>query len=304
VERNDFGAIRMTDMRGAQKTTGMHFDGGQRMTPVANANGSGNTSSTLAQARPGNADAHAIVELAEAEAAEAEARLAAASAHVRAIRLRCQADILDNSVQLDASPEDDPAAEPLNSEAIAAEADSDDEPEAMVQKRRWYRPKIQRPRWSTCAKTIAVIAALSAVSASGYIVWQHRKLSEQHRHEAEFVAAARQGVVTMTSLDFNKAKDDVQRIIESATGEFKDDFQKKADDFIKVVQESKVITKGTVHAAAVESMTDDSAVVLVAATSEVTNAAGAKNEPRAWRLSVTVARDGEQLKLSKVEFVP
>jgi Mce-associated membrane protein len=51
-------------------------------------------------------------------------------------------------------------------------------------------------------------------------------------------------------------------------------------------------------------MTDDTATVLVAASSSVTNAAGAKQEPRAWRLSVNLARDGGQLKLAKVEFVP
>ena len=58
------------------------------------------------------------------------------------------------------------------------------------------------------------------------------------------------------------------------------------------------------QAAAVESMTDDSAVVLVSATSTVTNAAGAKQDPRPWRLSVNVARDGDRVKISKVEFVP
>lgn len=275
------------------------------MTPLANANGSrGNGSSTLAQARPTTGDAQAMVELAEAEAAEAEARLAAASARARAIRLRRQADLIEDLEQHDASTQDETGAEPAGPEAPAAEQDPGGEPEEAPSRRRRYRPNIRRPRWSTCVKGLAVIVVISAVSASGYIAWQHRKLSQQARHEAEFVAAARQGVVTMTSLDFNKAKDDVQRIIESATGEFKDDFQKKADDFINVVQQSKVVTKGTVHAAAVESMTDDSAVVLVAATSEVTNAAGAKNEPRAWRLSVTVTRDGGQLKLSKVEFVP
>lgn len=275
------------------------------MTPQANANGSGrNASSTLAQARSTAADTDAMVELAEAEAAEAEARLAAANARVRAIRLRRQAGLVEDLEQHDASTEDESGAEPTGPEATAATQDFDGEPESTAEKRRWYRPNIRRPRWSTCAKGIAVIVVISAVSASGYIAWQHRELAQQGQHEAEFVAAARQGVVTLTSVDFNKAKDDVQRIIESATGEFKDDFQKKADDFIKVVQESKVVTKGTVHAAAVESMTDDSAVVLVAATSDVTNAAGAKNEPRAWRLSVTVARDGGQLKLSKVEFVP
>lgn len=275
------------------------------MTPLANVNGSGgNASPALAQARPTTGGAQAMVELAEAEAAEAEAQLAAASARARAIRLRRQADLVADLEAHSAAAKDERGSEPTGPEAPAEEQDSGDEPEAAPEKRRRYRPNIRRPRWSTCVKGIAVIVVISAVSASAYIAWQHRKLTQQARHEAEFVAAARQGVVTMTSLDFNKAKDDVQRIIESGTGEFKDDFQKKADDFIKVVQESKVVTTGTVHAAAVESMTDDSAVVLVAATSEVTNAAGAKNEPRAWRLSVTVTRDGGQLKLSKVEFVP
>jgi len=49
---------------------------------------------------------------------------------------------------------------------------------------------------------------------------------------------------------------------------------------------------------------DDSAVVLVSATSRVTNAAGAKQEPRSWRLSVNLQREGDQIKMSKVEFVP
>ena len=67
-----------------------------------------------------------------------------------------------------------------------------------------------------------------------------------------------------------------------------------------------MISQGSVQADAVDldTMTDDSAVVLVATTSEVTNAAGAKQDPRNYRLIVTVARDGGQLKLSKVEFVP
>jgi len=45
------------------------------------------------------------------------------------------------------------------------------------------------------------------------------------------------------------------------------------------------------------------AVVLVLANERVTNAAGAKDDPRAFRFRVSVVRDGDQLKISKVEFV-
>ncbi len=53
-----------------------------------------------------------------------------------------------------------------------------------------------------------------------------------------------------------------------------------------------------------DSMTNDSAVVLVSSTSEVTNAAGAKQDPRTYKFIVTLTRDGAQLKMSKVEIVP
>ncbi len=150
--------------------------------------------------------------------------------------------------------------------------------------------------------TVLVIAALLA--ACGWMYWNHRQAQAEQQQRAEFAAAARQGVVTLMSLDYNKAKEDVQRIIDNSTGQFKTDFQNTADDFVKVATDSKAVTETNVTATAVESMTKDTATVLVAATSRVTNAAGAKQEPRAWRLSVNLARDGGQLKLAKVEFVP
>ncbi len=134
--------------------------------------------------------------------------------------------------------------------------------------------------------------------------WYHRQAQAEQQRRAEFSAAARQGVVTLMSLDYNKAKEDVQRIIDNSTGQFKTDFQNTAEDFVKVAVDSKAVTETNVTATAVESMTDDTATVIVAATSRVTNAAGAKQEPRAWRLSVNLARDGGQMKLAKVEFVP
>jgi Mce-associated membrane protein len=138
------------------------------------------------------------------------------------------------------------------------------------------------------------------------MVLEHRKVAEQRRRAGEFAAAARQGVVTLTSLDFKDARHGVQRIIEDSTGSFKDDIQKMADDFAKVVEESKVVEQGVVEATAVDldTMTNNSAVVLVASESEVTNAAGAKQDPRRFRLIVTIARDGDDLKMSKVQFVP
>lgn len=189
---------------------------------------------------------------------------------------------------------------------------TEEEPEAPISSDQAERKPVRlrrllrRPKWSTIAAAVAVLIIIAALSGSVYMVLDHRNAARKRERVAEFAAAARQGVVTLTSLDFNHAKEGVQRILENSTGSFKDDFLKMADDFTKVVEQSKVVSQGSVQAAAVEldTMTNDSAVVLVASTSEVTNAAGAKQDPRNYRLIVTVTRDGGQLKISKVEFVP
>ena len=242
-------------------------------------------------------EALAMAEQAEAEAAEAEALAAAARARAKAIRLRRQAEAAASApAEID---EPEPDSEVTASEVLPAAGaeDSDEAPGT----RRW-RPGRRVWGWVALGLTCVLICAL--VAASAWTMWLHHKAAVQSHRTAEFAAAARQGVVSLMTMDFNHAKDDVQRVLDSSTGQFRDDFQSRADDFTKVVVDSKVVTKGSVNATAVQSVTDDSAVVLVAASSQVTNATGAQNEPRAWRLSVTVQRDGGQIKMSKVEFVP
>jgi Mce-associated membrane protein len=258
------------------------------------------------QRRPGTedvapadaADAISLAEEAEAEAAEAEAVAAAARARARAIRLRRQAQ---------ASKPEAPDAAAAESEVTDAEAtvaqQADAEPACGRLLRPW-RWKARIPGWKALVASLAVICTIGLFAAGGWMIWTHRQQDAYHQREVQFAAAARQGVVTLMSLDFKHAKEDVQRIIDNTTGQFKQDFQNSADAFTKVAEDSKVITEVTVNDSAVESITGDSAVVLVSATSRVTNAAGANQEPRSWRLSVTMQRDGGQLKMSRVEFVP
>jgi Mce-associated membrane protein len=173
--------------------------------------------------------------------------------------------------------------------------------ETPAPKGRLRRP---RPGWKPVAAAVAILCTCALITLSVLMVLQHRGQVAEQQMSAEYAAAGRQSVVTLMSLDHNRAQEDVQRIIDNSVGQFKDDFQNQAEDFVKVAQESKVSTEVTVNATAVESMNPDSAVVLVAASSKVTNSAGAKQEPRTWRLSVTLQRDAGQIKMSKVEFVP
>ncbi|WP_293055446.1 hypothetical protein, partial [Mycobacterium sp.] len=217
-----------------------------------------------------------------------------ARARARAIRLRRAAQTRNDNGQ---EPTAAPVAEPAPEARRAAEP--------RVSAAETPRPRRRRlpPRMSAALSVTAVVVICGLLAASGYMVWYNHEALAQRQRAAAFTAAARQGVINMLSLNFTKAKQDVQRVIDSSTGEFRDDFQKRAGDFTSVVEQSKVITEGAVTATGVESMGKDSAVILVLGTERVTNAAGAKDEPRAFRLRVSVTRDGDQFKMSKVEFV-
>lgn len=270
------------------------------------------------------ADARALLEEAEAEAAEAEALAAAARARARAARLRREAlaqaeaeaeaetaeeapvadgaasdtaeSETDDDTDVSDAAEDETQAEE-GSDETAEEAEADDEPARP-------RRRLRLPSWSVAWKAAVIVLICAFIAASGYMMWNRHETVERNQRAANFIAGARQGVVNMTSMDFNKAKEDVQRVIDSSTGQFRDDFQARAKDFTTVVEQSKVVTQGTVNAAAVQSINGDYALVLVAATSHITNAAGAKDEPRNWRLKVTVKDDGGQYRMSNVEFIP
>ena len=247
-------------------------------------------------------EALALAEEAEAEAAEAEALAAAARARAKALRLRRQAAETRAS-ERPSEPVTDNVAEPAeDTEPESGDpAATDDADETGAPPKRRRMPRI---RWKIVAAVLAIVLTLAFVAASGYMVWQHRLAQHEQQRTAEFTAAARQSVVTLMSLNFNNAQEDVQRIIENSTGQFRQDFEAQAEDFTQVAKDSKVITEVTVNVASLKSVTDNNATALVSATSRVTNTAGANQEPRSWRLMVDLVREGDQIKMSKVEFVP
>lgn len=275
-------------------------------------------------------DMLALAEQAEAEAAEAEAVAAAARARARAIRLRNQA-AAERLLKSDEDAEKDGSGSADDTvDEIAAESDDDSEDDATStddsasaegtteltesaaaeltaeepaeSKRRL--PTVSRLFWKVLASCLTILVICALLAASGWMIWQHRQAEHRQQLVAEYTAAARQSVVTLMSLDFNHAQDDVKRILDNSTGEFKADFEGQAQDFVKLATGAKVVTEATANAAAVDTMTDDTATVLVAVTTRVTNTTGANQEPRPWRVAVDLVREGDQIKLSKVEFVP
>lgn len=248
---------------------------------------------------------------AEAEAAEAEAMAAAARAKAQAIRLRREA--AESAASQTAQADDVEETESQGATAEEADAEAETAQDEAAETAEAVAPTTARgPGWlSVVAATLIVVLSLGLLGFGGWKLWQlhqvnveQQQLRDQQHLKAEFAAAAAQGVVNMMSLDYRHAKQDVQRIIDGTTGDFKKDFEASQGDFVKVAESSKSVTEATVTASAVQTFTEDTATVLVAANTKVSNAASKDQQPRAWRWSVDVVRDGGQIKLAKVEMVP
>ncbi len=204
----------------------------------------------------------------------------------------------------------DPDPAPLDLAAAADAADAEaTEAEAHAKQARARAARLRSAAvllsWRRRAGlAAAVLLSAAALALTAIMVVQHGRVAAQRADEGRRIEAARTAVIALLSIDHAQARADVQRVLDVTAGAFRDDFARTADDFVSTAQRYQTVTKGEVKAAALETATADSAVVLVAAVSQVTNASGAREDPRPFRMSVTVTRDGDRFKMSGLEFVP
>ncbi|WP_308213141.1 hypothetical protein, partial [Mycolicibacterium chitae] len=215
----------------------------------------------------------AAAEEAEAQAALAEARANAARARAELLRRQAEAGVATQAGLEQPAPH--PTAAARRSTAT----------------------------WAAIAVAAAALAVCGLVGFSAFMAWQQHSVDQERERHAEYAAVARQGVVNLMSLDFTNAEENVQRVIDSATGEFREEFEAQSEFLVESLEASKVITEVTVNSVAVESVAEESPVVLVAAESQATNAQDARKDPQRFRVAVTLARDGDELKIARVDFL-
>jgi Mce-associated membrane protein len=245
-----------------------------------------------------NSDVPSALAEAEEEVSRAEARAEAARARAAQLRRQTEADASDQSDTVE-------DAEAKDSETATADADAhtDETEPDPAKSRRWRPPRVRRPARKTVGIGVGILLACASLAASGYMVRQDRAIMHKRQLAPEFAAAARQGITTLMSIDPNHAREDIQRIIDGSTGVLKAQIEARSTLMAQQAEESKVVSKVTVEAVGVESVDDNSGVALVSAKSDVTNPDNTKRPPMLWRISVTIQRDGGQLKMSGVDFL-
>jgi Mce-associated membrane protein len=189
--------------------------------------------------------------------------------------------------------EADDAADKDADEEITDEEAKDDEPAAA-------KARMSHVRLATILGLVAVVALAGLCGWLGFRAYESHKAADERNL---FLQVGRQAALNLTTIDFEHADEDVQRVLDSSTGTFYDDFQARAQPFKEVVKQAKSKSVGTIAEAGVESVTEDGAEVLVAVTVKTSNAGAAEQEPRAWRMRITVQKVDDEAKVANVRFV-
>lgn len=188
-------------------------------------------------------------------------------------------------------------------EAVQENADADagaDQPSA-VDAESPARQLSSRMRWPIALGLVIVVAVGALFAWLGYRAHEVRQ-ADQERDL--FLQVGQQAALNLATISSNDADADVQRILDSTVGKFHDDFAQRAPAFIEVVKEAQSNATGSVTAAGLESEASDKAQVLVAVAVKTSTAAAPEQEPRAWRMRVTVQKVEDGAKVADVVFVP
>jgi Mce-associated membrane protein len=163
---------------------------------------------------------------------------------------------------------------------------------------RWRRSPVR------LATVLALVLIVALTALAGWLGFQMHQSQQAQEQREVLVRVARQGAVNLTTIDWQQADSDVQRILDSATGTFYDDFSHRSKPFIDVVKKAQSKSVGTVTDAGLESQSGNEAQVLVTVSVNTSSLAGAEPDPRHWRMRITVQKAGNDVKVSKVAFVP
>ena len=216
--------------------------------------------------------------------------------------------VVEDAVAGPKATDDTDATDATDAKAAEAaeDADADDVEDADADEPVVAKPPMSPVRLAVIVGLVAVLALAGVVGWLGYRDQRHRHADDQRNL---FLEVGRQGATNLTTIDFEHVDDDVKRILDSATGGFFDEFQQRAQPFAEVVKQVKSKSVGKVTEAGIEEQGPDpnaptEAEVLVAVTVNTSVAGQPDQAPRAWRMRISVAKVGDDAKVSNVEFVP
>lgn len=149
---------------------------------------------------------------------------------------------------------------------------------------------LTRRRWAlllACVTSLVVVAV-----ALGLLLRTLGRDRAEQAHRNAILRAARQFAVNFTTLDAKTLDQDIQRILDGATGAFRAQYAAGSSQITEVLKRDQSASTGEVLEAAILTEDDDSAQVLLVVDSTVTNAEAPQGAVRHFRIKMSLVREG------------
>ncbi len=150
-----------------------------------------------------------------------------------------------------------------------------------------------------------VLALVALLVAVGLVVSSRDTVDDRLTDDQRGVAAAaRAEALAFLTVDHQDMDPLVDAVLAGATGEFAEEYESQRDTLVREAVRTEAVSTPEVVALGVGDQSGDSATVLVAANSTVTNTSTrGEAQVRYYRLRLQLVRDGERWLTSDVEFV-
>jgi len=121
---------------------------------------------------------------------------------------------------------------------------------------------------------------------------------------ADVTAAATDQVTVFLDIDHESVDEQLQAVLDGATGEFKKQYAAQVDAIKAQAEEQQSSADATILEVGISTLTPESATVFVAANTDVTSKA-TKGEPRTvpWRIQLDLVKEGERWLTAGLQFV-
>ena len=152
------------------------------------------------------------------------------------------------------------------------------------------------------ALSVALVALLVAI---GLVVTSQDPVDDDLTSaQREVAEAARVEALAFLTVDHTDMDPLIDAVLAGATGDFAEQYESQRDTLTSEAIRTEATSTGEVVALGVGDLDEDSATVLIAANSTVTNTStGSKGQVRYYRLRLDLVRKGERWLTSDVQFV-
>ena len=144
------------------------------------------------------------------------------------------------------------------------------------------------------------MALLAACLVSGLRL---RAQDDRADARADAVKAARQEALNLTSVDGTDIQQDLDRVLEGASGTFRQEFEAQSQRLTTVLEQNQVRAQGEVLDAGLSRFDGDTATALVVIDSVVANKEIPDGQTRTYRMQLQLERVGDRWLTSQLEFV-